>query len=115
MKNLIDKLTELREKATRGEYANWEGYRLMALDESYGGGCSLVGDNMKEKDINYIAILHNIFPLIKQHFEAAEKFVEAVKNAQDGENCCIHTCKTGCFHDACGDAIAEYREAIKDL
>lgn len=76
---IYDKLAELRERATKGEFANWEGYRLMALNESYGGGCALIGDGMKEKDIIYLATLHNAFPTLKAQHDAAQRLVEALE------------------------------------
>ncbi len=82
IKDTIAKLDELRGSATQGEYANWEGYRLMALEESHGGGCALIGDGMKEKDIVYIATLHNSYEALRRVALAGEALAEAIEEAR---------------------------------
>ena len=125
MPSLIDKLTELHSKATQGEWklttgeeeymvsSNNDGERsAMFWDDKYGKSCCPPDLN----DVEYIVALHSAFPLIKQHFEATEKLVEAMKHIAEspsydfwdyGEMFELVVTRS----DA---ALAEYWEAIKE-
>ncbi len=107
IKDTIAKLDELRGSATQGEYANWEGYRLMALEESHGGGCALIGDGMKEKDIVYIATLHNSYEALRRAAIAGEELAKAVEVALR-EPACEDAM------NACYPALANYRKAVEE-
>lgn len=91
--SLIDKLTELRKKLqewNNGHENEW------SVDETFGGDAVIFrqhdieggkgvevlfeADWGTKEDAEYIIALHQAFPLIKQHFEAVERFVEAVES-----------------------------------
>lgn len=94
MKNLIDKLTELRDAATQGE---WENITAQVVAKGSPGG-------FKDANDNYLMALHQAFPLIKQHFDAMERLVEAVAKMGGRK-----TVEWNLQRDA---ALAEFREAI---
>lgn len=105
--SIYDKLTELREKATQGEWAIYDKHGLMALGEQYGGGCNLIAKDLPKDDVEFIAAIHNAFPTLKAHHDAAQRLVEAVGSyvhgKSDGHDCDL--CK----------ALDEYRKTMKKI
>lgn len=126
MRTLIDKLTELRKKTTKGEWVAINSEEKNTCEGSWinrGGITEKIGDKHNDiwdgsdgampdyEEIFYIVALHNAFPLIKQHFEATERFMEVANAMIKDHSGCGGECSAV---EELYDALAEFRKAIKD-
>jgi preprotein translocase subunit SecA len=114
MPNIITQLTELREKATQGEWSKYyndsDRVGVMQLLDAEGNELLDNGDTLRNAE--YIVAYHNAFPELKLQSEAMEIFVEAIRKEKDDMDCCDNYVKS-CSHDRIFAALAEYEESIK--
>ncbi len=120
MTKLITKLTELREKATQGEWTvEGSGEEIYARIKSVDGDSITTNDydtglGVGDRDAAYIVACHNAFTELKRQSEAMERFVEAVRAMERNDG---HFSDIKSLNDSWCEmrdtALREYEEAIK--